>query len=45
MWQTKTFKTAEAMRHWIERNGHKYRWQEIAVNNAYGVLYCPLRRM
>lgn len=45
MWQTKTFRTAQALRNWIKRNGHRYQWEEIAVNNAWGVLYRPLRHI
>jgi hypothetical protein len=44
MWQYKTFKTRAALIAWIERNGHKYQWQEIALNNAYGVTFKPLIR-
>jgi hypothetical protein len=43
MWKTKTFKTLAAMQAWISHNCHRYEWQEIAVNNAYGILYRRLR--
>ena len=43
MWRTKTFKTSEAMTRWLaKRDGH-IQWQEIFVNNAYGVKWRPLR--
>lgn len=43
MWTTKTFKTAQALKTWIAKNDHKTQWQEIAVENAWGVMYRPLR--
>jgi hypothetical protein len=43
MWNTKAFKTKEAMQQWIERNDRKMQWVEIFVNNAYGVEYRKLR--
>ena len=43
MWETKVFKTAEAMRRWLEKNKHRIQWEEIYVNNAYGVIYRKLR--
>lgn len=45
MWTTKTFKTVQALNTWIEKNDHKMQWQEIAVENAWGVMYRPLRIM
>lgn len=45
MWETKTFKTADAMRAWIARNDRRYQIEEIAVCNAYGVTYRKLRRV
>ena len=39
MWQTKTFETREQMNRWIEENGHTIQWNEIFVNNAYGLEY------
>jgi len=44
MWETKIFKHAKACRAWQERNAQKYLIQEIAVENAYGVIYRPLRK-
>ena len=45
MWKTKTFQTAALRDAWIRRQGHRYQWQEIIVNNAYGVLCRRLRRL
>lgn len=44
MWNTKTFRTNAALLAWISRNGERYQWQEIAVNNAYGVIYRAMRK-
>jgi hypothetical protein len=43
MWQTKVFKTKESMQQWIVKNDHKTQWQEIFINNAYGIEFKPLR--
>jgi hypothetical protein len=43
MWQTKVFKTKESMQQWITKNQHKTQWQEIFINNAYGVEFKLLR--
>jgi hypothetical protein len=43
MWNTKTFKTKQAMTEWLTRNDRKVQWVEIFVNNAYGVEYKKLR--
>lgn len=43
MWSEKIFKTRESMAAWISKNGHKYQWQEIYINNAFGVTFKPLR--
>ena len=43
MWKNKEFKTKELFNRWIEKNDSKMRWEEIYVNNAYGVTYRPLR--
>lgn len=45
MWQTKVFKTREAQLKWIDKHDHRVQWQEIFVNNAYGVQYRPLNRV
>jgi hypothetical protein len=45
MWNTKTFKTKEAMKKWIIANDRKTQWQEIFLNNAYGVEFKPLRKV
>jgi len=43
MWQTKIFKTKAAMQKWLNRMSGKVQFEEIFVNNAYGVIYRPLR--
>jgi hypothetical protein len=43
MWQTRIFKTLEALNKWVEANDHKCQWHQIFVNNAYGVEYRKLR--
>jgi hypothetical protein len=45
MWMTKTFKTREAMNTWLDRNRSRIQFQEIFVENAFGVLYRKLRRI
>ena len=45
MWQTKTFKTQAAMEKWLARHGENVQWEEIAVNNAWGIIYRALRIM
>jgi len=42
-WQTKTFKTSEAMREWLAKREGRIQWNEIFVNNAYGVEWRDLR--
>jgi hypothetical protein len=44
-WQTKEFKTREAMDKWIAKHGSKYQWKEIFINNAFGVECRKLRRI
>ena len=43
MWETKIFKSADKMRAWIEKHGHKFQWYEIFINNGYAVECKPLR--
>jgi hypothetical protein len=43
MWKIKTFKTAEKLATWIEKNGHKNQWHEVFINNGFGVEFKPLR--
>jgi hypothetical protein len=45
MWQIKQFKTQEAMDKFIDKNRHKIQWQEIFINNAYGIEYRKLKRI
>lgn len=43
MWNTKVFKTKESMTKWLAANDHKVQWNEIYINNAYGIEYRKLR--
>ena len=43
MWKTKTFKTAAQFAAWVSKNNDRVQWEEIAVNNRYGVTFRPLR--
>lgn len=45
MWQTKKFKTREAMNRWLRKFESRIQWEEIFVNNAYGLTYRKLRRI
>lgn len=42
MWMTKTFRTEQLRKKWIERNKNKYRIDIIFVNNGYGIEYKKL---
>jgi hypothetical protein len=44
MWETRTFKTLEAQKNWINANDHRYQIEIIFVNNGYGVEYRRLVR-
>jgi hypothetical protein len=39
MWNTKIFKSKDAMTEWLVRNDSKVQWVEIFVNNSYGIEY------
>lgn len=51
MWQIKKFKTLELVNAWIKKNGHKYQWHEIFINQPtkrharYAIEYKKLRRV
>ena len=45
MWQTKTFKTKQAMDKFIETNAGKIQYVVIYVNNGYGIEYRKLRKV
>lgn len=45
MWTIKRFRTKEAMTKWIARHGHRYQWQEVFLDNAFGVECRKLRRI
>lgn len=42
MWDTETFKTKPELEAWVEENDSSMQWEQIFVNNAYGVIYRPL---
>jgi hypothetical protein len=44
-WKTKTFKSIEAMNNWLSKNDGFIQWNEIYLNNAYGVEYRQLRKV
>jgi len=39
MWRTKTFKTKKEMDRFIDVYGHRMEWQEIFINNGWGIEY------
>jgi hypothetical protein len=43
MWETKIFKTKKQMEKFIDAHRDKIQWQEIFINNAYGIEYRKLR--
>jgi len=43
MWETKIFKTKKQMEKFIDAHRDKIQWQEIFINNAYGIEYQKLR--
>lgn len=45
MWKIKTFRTRKAMDTFIAKYGHRIQWQEVFINNAYGIEYKRLRRV
>ena len=45
MWTIKTFKTKEMMNKFIEKNRSKIQYQEVFINNAYGIEYRKLVRV
>jgi len=45
MWKIKTFKTLEGLNSWLSLNGNLVQWNEVFINNAYGVEYRPLRKV
>jgi hypothetical protein len=45
MWITKVFKTEKKMRDFIEKIQHTHQWQEIFIDNAYGIEYRQLRQL
>lgn len=45
MWQTKLFKSYDAMNSWILKHQASNQIDIIYINNAYGVEYRPLRKV
>lgn len=43
MWKTKTFKTKEAMKSWLDKREGKIQFDQIFINNGYAVEWRPLR--
>ena len=43
MWGTKIFKTKKQMEKFIDAHKDEIQWQEIYINNAYGIEYRKLR--
>ena len=38
-WKIKTFKGKKEMERFIEVYGHRMEWQEIFINNGFGIEY------
>lgn len=45
MWRTKTFKTQEAMQAWLDKREGRIQYNEIFINNGYGVECRKLRKI
>jgi len=43
LWTTRTFRKRETMLKWLEKRKGRIQYEEIAVNNAWGVLWRSLR--
>jgi hypothetical protein len=37
MWEVKTFKSRAAMNRWIEKNGSRYQYVEVYINNGWAL--------
>ena len=42
MWKNKYFRTKESMNNWLQKNKNKIQYNELFVNNAYGIEYRKL---
>lgn len=42
MWKIKEFKTREEMEKFIDKNKNKIQYEEVFINNSYGITYKPL---
>ena len=45
MWEIKIFKTKEQMNNFINKNKNKMQYNEIFINNAYGIEYRKLLKI
>ena len=45
MWEIKTFKTKEQMDDFINKNKNKMQYNEVFINNAYGIEYRRLKKI
>jgi hypothetical protein len=43
MWKTIEFNTRDQLDDWIAQWGHRTRWNEVFINNGYGVEFMRLR--
>jgi len=43
MWQIKIFKTEKSMLSFLKKNGNKIEFQEIFVNNGFGIEFRKLK--
>jgi hypothetical protein len=44
-WRIMEFKTREQMERFIDLNYNKIQWQEVFIDNGYGIEYRPLRKV
>lgn len=45
MWETKEFSTREEMEEFIDEYGNDIQWEEVFIDNAYGIDYRPLKKI
>ena len=45
MWTIKVFKTKKNMNKFLEKNKHRIQYNEVFINNAYGIEYRKLRKI
>lgn len=44
-WKTKEFTSRKQMNKWIEKHGKNYQWEEIFINNGFGIEYRKLLKI